>query len=76
MRRWSLGQLTVVGVRPWELVEIAARAGYDAVDPLVGLVDLPAIPTVPLKAGDPDTVRMAQALKANGIASTPPTPFW
>jgi sugar phosphate isomerase/epimerase len=68
MRKWSLGQLTVVGVRPFELVEIAARAGYDAVDPLVGLVDFPEIPTVPLKAGDPDTIRMAQALKANGIA--------
>ena len=68
MRRWSLGQLTVVGVRPFELVELAARAGYDAVDPLVGLVDVPGIPAIALKRGDPETIRMADALKANGIA--------
>lgn len=68
MRKWSLGQLTVNGTRPWELVEIAARAGYDAVDPLVGLVELPGIPVVPLRKGDADTIRMAEALKANGIA--------
>ena len=58
MRRWSLGQLTVIGVRPWELVEIAARSGYDAVDPLVGLVDFPGLPVVPLREGNPDTIRM------------------
>jgi sugar phosphate isomerase/epimerase len=68
MRQWSLGQLTVNGTRPWELVEIAARAGYDAVDPLVGLVELPGIPVVPLRKGDPDTIRMGEALKANGVA--------
>lgn len=68
MRRWSLGHLTVVGTRPWELVEIAARAGYDAVDPLVGLAEFPGLPVVPLRKGDPDTVRMADALKANAIA--------
>lgn len=68
MRQWSLGHLTVIGTRPWELVEIAARAGYDAVDPFVGLVEFPGLPVVPLRRGDPDTVRMGQALKANGIA--------
>lgn len=68
MRKWSLGQLTVTGTRPWELVEIAARAGYDAVDPFVGLVEFPGLPQVPLRKGDPDTIRMAEALKANNIA--------
>jgi len=68
MRQWSLGHLTVNGARPFELVEIAARAGYAAVDPLVGYIDVPGLAIVPLKAGDPDTVRMAGALKANGIA--------
>lgn len=68
MRKWSLGQLTVIGTRPWELVEIAARAGYDAVDPLVGLAEFPGLPVVPLKKGDADTVKFAEALKANGIA--------
>lgn len=66
-RMWSLGQLTVVGVRPSELVEIAARAGYDAVDPIVGLIEFEGIPVVPLKAGDADTIEFARALKANGI---------
>jgi sugar phosphate isomerase/epimerase len=68
MRQWSLGQLTVIGTRPWELVEIAARAGYDAVDPLVGLVEFPGLPQVPLRKGHSDTIRMGEALRANGIA--------
>ena len=67
MRRWSLGQLTVIGVRPYELVEIAARSGYDAVCPIVGLIDIPGLPLVPLKAGDAETERMARSLKANDI---------
>jgi sugar phosphate isomerase/epimerase len=68
MRKWSLGHLTVASARPHELVEIAARAGYDAVDPFVGLVQFPELPMVTLKAGDADTVRLAGALKANAIA--------
>jgi sugar phosphate isomerase/epimerase len=67
MRRWSLGQLTVIGVRPAELVEIAARAGYHAVCPIVGLVPVKGLDLIPLRAGDPDTKAMAASLKSNGI---------
>ena len=66
MRRWALDQLTVVGVRPPELVEIAARAGYDAVSPFIGIGESPLF-TVPLIAGDPDTVAMARRLKETGL---------
>jgi len=67
MRRWSLDQLTVVGVRPVELVEIAARAGYDAVSPFVGLDNSSGLFTVPLRAGHPETVGMIRALRDNGV---------
>lgn len=67
MRRWSLDQLSVLGVRPAELVEIAARAGYDAISPFIGLGDSGGLPTVPLRAGDPDTLAMARALKDSGL---------
>ena len=68
VRRWSLGHLTVVNARPAELVEIAARAGYDAICPLVGLVDFEGVPVIPLLAGDPDTLAMKRAIKATGVA--------
>ena len=35
MRTISLDQLTVLDARPAELVEIAARAGYDAVSTIM-----------------------------------------
>ena len=61
----SLDQLTVCGVRPAELVEIAARAGYEAISPFLNGNDL--LPAVPLRAGDPDTVEMAQRMKDTGV---------
>src|SRR4051812_33213614 len=67
MRKWSLGQLTVMGVKPYELVELAARAGYDAVDPFVGIVQFPGVPMVPLRKGEAETNRMLESMKANGI---------
>jgi len=67
MREWSLSHLTVVRARPAELVEIAARAGYDAVCPIVGLVAYEGVPVIPLRAGDPDTLALARALKATGL---------
>lgn len=67
MRNWSLGHLTVVRARPAELVEIAARAGYDAVCPIVGLVSYEGVPVIPLRMGDPDTLAMARALKSTGL---------
>lgn len=66
MRQWSLDQLTVVGVRPQEYVEIAAEAGYDAISPFVGIGDSPLF-TVPLRAGDPETVAMARTLRETGL---------
>lgn len=67
MRHWSLGHLTVLGTSPADLVEIAARAGYDAVDPLVGMPANPSYPIMPIRANDPETRRMAAALKSNGL---------
>lgn len=37
MRTLSLDQWTVCGVRPAELVEIAARAGYGTISPFIGI---------------------------------------
>jgi sugar phosphate isomerase/epimerase len=61
----SLDQLTVNGVRPPELVEIAARAGYGAISPF--LKGSKILPAIPLRAGDPDTIAMARRLKHTGI---------
>jgi sugar phosphate isomerase/epimerase len=66
-RRWSLDQLTINHVRPAELVEIAAAAGYDAISPFVGLGDNGGVWTVPLRAGAPDTNRMRRALSDTGV---------
>lgn len=67
MRTFSLDQLTVLGVRPAEMVEIAARAGYGAICPFAGIGHGFGLPTVPLRAGDPDTVAMARALRDTGV---------
>ena len=67
MRTLSLGQLTVCGVRPAELVDIAAQAGYGAISPFVVIGGGGGLPAVPLRAGDPDTVAMAKRLKETGV---------
>jgi sugar phosphate isomerase/epimerase len=48
-------------------VRIAAYAGYAAVDPFVGLVDVPGLPMIPLKAGDSDTEMLADELALSGV---------
>lgn len=67
MRRWALDQLTVLGVRPAEFVDIAAYAGFDAISPFLGLGGSGGLPTVPLRAGDPETVAMGGRLKDTGV---------
>jgi len=67
MRTISLDQLTVMGVRPAELVDIAAQAGFGAISPMMGLSRGSDLPVVPLRAGDPDTLAMARALKDSGV---------
>ena len=61
----SLDQLTVCGVRPAELVEIAARAGYGAISPFLN--GSPELFAIPLRAGDPDTIEMKRRLKETGV---------
>jgi sugar phosphate isomerase/epimerase len=68
MRKWSLDQLSTQGVRPAELVEIAAVAGYDAISPFIGLGDNGGVWTVPLRAGARDTLEMKRALADTGVA--------
>lgn len=67
MRRWSLDQLTVAGVRPAELVEIAARAGYDAISPFIRGSDMGEHRVWPLVAGCAETDAMARALQDTGV---------
>lgn len=62
----SLDQLTVVGVSPTELADIAADAGYDAISPVVG--GDPAFPAHPLAVGDAATKAMVERLDARGLS--------
>lgn len=67
MRKYALGQLTVCGARPEELVEIAAWAGYDAISPFLAADGAGSLPAVPLKAGDVETTAMARRLVDTGL---------
>lgn len=67
MRRFSLDQLTVLGVRPAELVELATQAGYAAISLLRGIGDMSGLPALPLRAGHLNTRAMAQRLAAIGV---------
>lgn len=67
LRPLSLDQLTVVGARPAELVELAARAGFAAISPFIGVVPYEILPAAHLRAGDPETVAMVQRMRETGI---------
>lgn len=67
VRKWSLDHLTVAGVRPRELVEIAARAGYDAVGPFIGIGDREEMRGISTTPGDPDGMAMARHLADAGL---------
>jgi sugar phosphate isomerase/epimerase len=62
----SLDQLTVVGVSPTELVDVAADAGYDAISPVAG--GDPAFPAHKLAVGDAATKAMIERLAARGLS--------
>ena len=62
-----MGQLTVCGVRPVELVDIAAQAGFGAISPFMGIGGGGSLPVVPLRVGDSETVAMAKRLKETGL---------
>lgn len=62
----SLDQLTVLGVRPAELVELAAAAGYGAISPFIG-VGNSVLPMTPLRAGHPDTLAMKHRMAQTGV---------
>src|SRR6218665_3705533 len=67
MRMFSLDQLTVCGVRPAELVEIAAQAGYGAISPFIGVGGAGGLPAVHLRAGDAETIAMGKRLSDTGL---------
>lgn len=67
MRKWSLDHLTVAGVRPRELVEVAVRAGYDAVGPFIGIGSSQEMQGISLLPGDPDTVAISRQLRDSGL---------
>ena len=62
----SLDQLTVVGVSPAEMVDIAADAGYDAISPFAGSSD--ADGAYRLAVGDHRTQAMITRRRERGIA--------
>ena len=67
-RKISLDQLTVIGVTPPELVDIAAELGYDLIGPMFGVgKDFP-MPVTNLERNHPQTLAMAARLKATGVA--------
>lgn len=61
----SLDQLTVAGVSPVELVDIAADAGYDAISPFTG--GSPLVSAHRLTVGDGPTEVMIARLRERGI---------
>ena len=67
LRPLSLDQLTVIGARPAELVDLAANAGFAAVSPWLGAVRYDGLPAAHLRAGDPETVAMARRLRGTGV---------
>jgi len=67
LRTLSLDQLTVVGVRPVELVEIAAEAGYGAISPFLQSGAIGDYPVTALRAGDSETVLMRRRMADTGI---------
>jgi len=54
-RRLALDQLTVIGARPAELVDLAAGAGFAAISPWLAAVPYDVLPATHLRAGDPET---------------------
>lgn len=67
-RRISLDQLTVLGVTPPEMVDIAADLGYDLLGPIFSVGANFSMPVTTLERGHPLTVEMAARLKASGVA--------
>lgn len=68
MRKISLDHLTVLGVTPPEMVDIAAELGYDLIGPIFSVGASYKMPVVPLERNHPQTLEMAARLKATGIA--------
>lgn len=62
----SLDHLTVLGVTPPEMVDIAAELGYDALGPIASAGSHP-LPVTPLRRGHPLTREMATRLKTTGV---------
>jgi sugar phosphate isomerase/epimerase len=67
-RKISLDQLTVIGVTPPELVDVAAAVGYDLIGPMFGVSKDFPMPVVNLERGHPQTIAMAARLKATGVS--------
>ncbi len=63
----ALDQLTLIGTRPAEFVDLAARAGFTAISPWLGAVQYPALPAAHLRAGDAETVAMMKRLRDTGV---------
>jgi sugar phosphate isomerase/epimerase len=66
-RPLALDQLTVIGARPAQLVDLAADAGFAAISPWLAAVPYDALPATHLRAGDPETIAMARRMKETGV---------
>lgn len=66
MHALSLDQLSVMGVSPAELIEIAAAAGFEAVSPFV-VTGGNLGPMTPLRAGTPQTRAMTRRMRETGV---------
>jgi sugar phosphate isomerase/epimerase len=75
MYRLSLAHLTIDDAEPLELIEAAARAGFDAVG--LRVISAPGAPTRPAAAHDPGLIdRLAAAVAENGLAVLQVNSFW
>lgn len=66
-RPLALDQLTVIGARPAELVDLAAGAGFAAISPWLAALSYAVLPAAHLRVGDPETVAIARRMKETGV---------
>jgi sugar phosphate isomerase/epimerase len=75
MNRLSLAHLTIDNADPFELIDAAARSGFDSVG--LRVVSAPGAPPRPRVAGDPALLaRLAEAIVASGVTVLQVNSFW
>ena len=75
MHRLSLAHLTIDNAEPFELIDAAARAGFDSVG--LRVISAPGAPARPSVAGNPGLIsRLAASVAENGLDVLQVNSFW